>query len=77
MRIGARLGILIIVSRNQTLNIRCDIDSVEGAIRGELDDGQGVSRSFNGWTEFATALMALVRDTQDKSPKANIEEKTS
>lgn len=77
MRFEGGPGILMIVSRNQTLNIRCDIDSVEGAIRGELDDGQGVSRSFNGWTEFATALMALVRDTKDKSPKPNIEEKTS
>ena len=76
MRFGSGAGILMLVSRNQTLNIRCDIDSVEGAIRGELDDGQGVSRSFNGWTEFASALMALVRDTPDKSPTTSIEETT-
>jgi len=77
MRTGRSAGILMLVSRNQSLNIRCDIDSVEGSFRGELQNEQGESRSFSGWTEFASALVALARETPKTNPKTNIEEKAS
>ena len=60
-------GRVIPVPHKQSLKIRCEIESIEGSFRGELEDEQGLNRSFNGWTEFATALMALSRGTQDKT----------
>ncbi|MDQ2700500.1 MAG: hypothetical protein M3Y23_04130 [Actinomycetota bacterium] len=77
MRNCGAAGILMLVSRNQSLNIRCEIDSLEESFRGELENEQGVSRSFSGWTEFASALMALARDTTVTNNKQDIEEKTS
>ena len=77
MRNRGAAGILILVPRNQSLNIRCEIESIEGSFRGELENEQGVSRSFSGWTEFATALMALARDTGNTNPKTDIEEKAT
>jgi hypothetical protein len=57
------------MNRAQSIDIRCDIDSIEGSFRGELKNDQGISRSFSGWTEFATALMALARDTSNEATK--------
>jgi hypothetical protein len=75
MSIGWIAGILILVTRTQSIDIRCDIESIEGSFRGVLKDATGRSRSFSGWTEFATALMALVRDTDNESITNPKEEK--
>lgn len=64
MRTRRGAGILILVTRTQSIDIRCDIESLEGPFRGELRDASGRARSFSGWTEFATALMAMARDTE-------------
>jgi len=62
------------VTTNQSIDIHCDIDSIEGSFRGELSNEEGLSRSFSGWTEFATALMALARDTEPGNSKTKLEE---
>lgn len=67
-------GKVMLMNRAQSIDIRCDIDSIEGPFRGELRNDQGISRSFSGWTEFATALMALARDTNDENKERAIEE---
>jgi len=65
------------VTRTQSIDIRCDIDSIEGSFRGELKDASGRARSFSGWTEFATALMAMARDTENGTqPNPNEEKQT-
>ena len=70
-------GDSVLVTRTQSIDIRADIDSADGSFRGELSNEDGASRSFSGWTEFATALMALARDTDDPTrPNIKIEEKT-
>ena len=56
----------MLMNRAQSIDIHCDIDSIEGAFRGELKNEQGISRTFGGWTEFATALMALVSETKNE-----------
>ena len=65
MRTALDPGKVMLMNRAQSIDIRCDIDSVEGSFRGELKNEQGISRSFSGWTEFATALMALASDTKN------------
>lgn len=67
-------GNLMVVSRTQTFEIRCEIDSVEGSLRGVLRNERGISRPFSGWTEFATALMALARDARHETETKKIEE---
>jgi len=74
MRNRGSAGILILVPRTQLLRIRCEIESIDGSFRGELRNEQGVSRCFNGWIEFASALMALAQGTQDKTIETNIKE---
>ncbi len=59
-------GKVMLMNHAQSIDIRCDIDSIEGSFHGELKNEQGISRSFSGWTEFATALMALARDTKNE-----------
>lgn len=66
-------GKVMLMNRAQSIDIRCDIDSIDGAFRGELKNEKGISRSFSGWTEFATALMVLASDT--KNEVQNINEK--
>lgn len=61
------------MSQAQSIDIHCEIDSIEEAFRGELRNEQGISRSFSGWTEFATALMALVSETKNEAPNDNEE----
>jgi len=73
MRNGGGQGKVMLMNRAQSIDIRCDIDSIEGAFRGELKNEQGISRSFSGWTEFATALMALVSDTKNEDSNDNEE----
>jgi len=54
---------VMLVNRPQSIDIRCEIDSIEESFRGELKNEQGNTRTFSGWTEFATALMAMARDS--------------
>lgn len=75
MRNRRDTGILMLMSRNQSLNIRCEIESLEESFRGELENEQGVSRSFSGWTEFAAALVALARDTAETNQTNETQEK--
>lgn len=67
---------VIVVNRPQSIDIRCEIDSLEESFRGQLKNERGKTRSFRGWTEFATALMALARDTDNGNKNPN-EEKAS
>lgn len=67
----------MLVTRSQSIDIHCDIDSIEGSFRGQLSNEEGASRSFSGWTEFASALVALAGNTDTKSkPDNEIEENT-
>lgn len=74
MRKGPNPGRVMLMNRAQSIDIRCDIDSIEGSFRGELKNEQGFSRSFSGWTEFATALMALAGDTSNELDNQNYNE---
>jgi hypothetical protein len=74
MRNGRGPVKVMLVNRTQSIDIRCEIDSFGNSFRGELTDEQGKTRSFSGWTEFATALTALVRVTDAPTNQANQEE---
>jgi|GEM_PF-3693419 hypothetical protein len=50
------------MTRVHRIDLRCRIDRENESIRGEMTDRQGNSLSFDGWTEFATALVSLARD---------------
>jgi len=73
MRNPTNPGKVMPMNRVQSIDIHCDIDSIEGSFRGELKNELGISRSFSGWTEFATALMALTRDTKNEIQNATEE----
>jgi hypothetical protein len=64
-------GKVMIVNQTTSIDIRCDIESIEGSFRGELKNEQGTSRSFSGWTEFASALMELAgtKSTETQTEK--------
>ena len=73
-RTGSRDSVL--VSKSQSIDIHADIDSIDGSFRGELSNESGVSRSFSGWTEFATALVALAEVKGTTEPENPNEENT-
>ncbi|MBK8293375.1 MAG: collagen-like protein [Solirubrobacterales bacterium] len=60
-------GKVMPMNNAQSIDIHCDIDSIEGSFRGELKNELGISRSFSGWTEFATALVARHTTPRTKS----------
>jgi hypothetical protein len=64
---------VMVVNRPQSIDIRCEIDSLEESFRGQLRNERGITRSFRGWTEFATALMALARDTGNENSQSEEE----
>ena len=66
---------VMLVTRTQSIDIQCDIDSIEGSVRGVLKDAAGRSRAFSGWTEFASALMAMARDRETEVSSKTNEEK--
>ncbi len=74
MRNPMNPGKVMLMNPAQSIDIHCDIDSIEGSFRGELKNELGISRSFSGWTEFATALMALARDTKTELNKRDTTE---
>lgn len=65
---------VMLVTGTQSIDIQCDIDSIEGSVRGVLKDAAGRSRTFSGWTEFASALMAMARDTEKETNSITQEE---
>jgi len=67
--------VMLVTTRTQSIDIQCDIDSIEGSVRGVLKDAAGRSRAFSGWTEFASALMAMARDTETETSSQTNEEK--
>lgn len=73
MRIASDTGKVMLMNEAHSIDIHCDIDSIEGSFRGELKNELGISRSFSGWTEFATALMALASDTGNQNKNVNEE----
>jgi len=63
---------VMLVTTPKSVDIRCDIDSLDGSFRGQLRNEDGTSRSFTGWTEFASVLMALARESsgiESKEPR--------
>ncbi len=47
------------MSRVHQIQLSCEIDPHRESIHGEMSDQKGKSLPFNGWTEFASALVAL------------------
>ncbi|MDQ2621563.1 MAG: hypothetical protein M3Y45_00825 [Actinomycetota bacterium] len=54
------------MSPTETIEISCEVESANGSIRGLVRDRQGNQLSFTGWTEFASALTALIGDTRNQ-----------
>lgn len=52
------------MSRVHHIELQCRIDSEHEAIQGEMSDRRGNSLPFSGWTEFATALVALTSEVK-------------
>ncbi len=55
------------MSRVHHIDLRCEVDPQREAISGEMRLQRGEALSFNGWTEFAGALVSLVSGEADKA----------
>lgn len=49
------------MSRVHRIELLCEIDPHRESIHGEMSDRHGETVPFSGWTEFAGALVSLIK----------------
>jgi|GEM_PF-1804811 len=74
-------GILPFMPSVHSISVRCEVGPDDGSLRGEAQNEFGESRSFAGWTEFASVLMQLTVDRRiprsNNHPEGNHREQVS